>query len=118
MFPLKELFALEDPFILLLGLLNLKTCRNQVFVHDPFKSACDTFHGFPTVTIAQFVLVENVVGGLGPSVVQNGLDLNFTTQASESRIFGKAYAILTKSDRCSELRGIGPLCCPGWDGGF
>src|SRR5687767_12913618 len=32
-------------------------------------------------------------------MVQNGLDLDFAAQASEPRIFGKAYPILAKPDR-------------------
>lgn len=82
-----------------MGLLDLEASRDQVLVHNPLKSAGDTLHSFAAVTITQLVFIENVVGRLGPSVIQNGLDLNFAAQASEPRIFGKSNSILAKPDR-------------------
>ena len=87
--------SLKEVFKILLSLLHFISSRDKILVCDPVKSTLYIGHGSRAEIVSHLVLIENVVGGFGPRVPQNGLNLNLAAEVSKLCIFGKPKSIGT-----------------------
>ena len=63
-------------FVIMLDTLKFKAGWQKIFIHDLTEAIENRFHRFGSKTLSRFVLVNDVVGGFRPRVIQNGLNLN------------------------------------------
>src|SRR5687768_8539296 len=81
----------------MLNALKLIPRRQEIFVHNSVEANLNGVHCARAKSFTRFVLVENIMGRFGPSVMKYGLELDFTSKAAELRVFGQLGSIVLET---------------------
>ena len=85
---------MRDALEVVLNLLELVASRNQILHHDGVHSRLDALCLFCAEADGHRVLINDVVGGFRPRVVQEGVDLDLAPEPRVIRVLGQRQPFL------------------------